>query len=230
MKTNNREMQFDFSNRLFWFLATAVGWSLSLTIGLALGEVLGRYANVAFYAALVPVGAFLRDIFAGFCVGIATGIFQWPVIMRTGFSIGNWPLKSAILITFGFVVARILGAPVVNDVSGFLLSVGFSLPPRWFPVSVGSADYTLGGPIAGALVGVTVSLLHPNFLPAKVKSWVKWLIVSSLPSIVAFTIGSIPSLLGADLIVIAVTTAIAYAIVDTLLIGKKFDQLDIRMV
>jgi hypothetical protein len=230
MKTSNWETQFSIRDRVLWLLSTAVGWSLGLTVGLALGEVSGRYTNVAFYETAGYLGSYVRDIVAGLCVGIATGILQSPFTGMLPYSIKQWPLKSALLTTLGFVVARALGAPVVSDVqSGPLFSFGFFLPPRWFPATVGLANYALGGPIAGALVGVTLSLLRPAFVRARVKNLGKWLMVSSLPATVALTVGSIPSLLGVDLIVIAVTTGISYATVDTLLLRAQFDQLDIQV-
>jgi len=213
--------------RLFWGLTTVVGWSLGLTVGLAIGEVLGRYANIAFYEQVGPIGSAVRDIFAGACVGLSLGILQRFVpSSRFAQASWSWPLKSALVIAIGFAITRVFGNPVVRDIDyGVLLNFGFDLPPRWLPTSVGLANYEFGGPIAGAIVGLTSALLLPPFLQIQIKNWGRWIILTCLPTTIGFTLGTIPSLLDFDLIIIAIITAFCIAAVDILVYTARIHLL-----
>jgi len=212
--------------RFFWFVATAAGWTLGLTLGLAFGEVLGRYANVWLYDQVGDIGSFVRDIFTGLLIGVGVGIFQRPVIAHLYPNFHPWPLKSAAQAALGFFIARLLGSPVVTDVqSGPLFSLGFYLPPTWLPTSVGLAHYSLGGPVAGLLFGISVALCQPPFVSAQARSWPRWILFKSLPAIIGITIGTISGLVGFDLLIVGITTAISFAVVDAWVFSAQMRQL-----
>jgi len=212
--------------QLDWFLATAVGWFAGLALGLSVGEVLGRYGNVLLDETVGPIGSSIRDLFAGISVGALSGVFQWPAARRFHRSFQRWPLKSVSLVSIGFIIARGLSFPIVQDAEyGFLFSFGFDLPPRWLPISVGLANHTLGGPVAGVIVGVTMAILQPLLVHARVQNWKRWLVVKSVPAMVAISLGTIPSLLGFDLLVIALVTGLAFALSDALLLGAQLQNL-----
>ena len=212
--------------QLDWFLATGVGWFAGLTLGLSVGEVAGRYGNVLLNEAVGPVGSSIRDLIAGISVGALSGAFQWPTARSFHQAFRLWPLKSVFLVSVGFMIARGLSFPIVQDTEyGFLFSSGFDLPPRWYPTSVGKANHTLGGPVAGVIVGVMMAILQPLFLHARVQSWKRWLVVKSVPAMVGFSLGTIPSLLGFDLLIIALVTGLAFALSDALLLGAQLQNL-----
>ena len=201
---------------LLWQTGTFLAWFLGMIIGLTLGEVLGRNLNVLVYdKADFVVGSLTRNVFTGATIGLLSGLFQAPLILRTRLSPIRWILGNVIALGVAFFLAESLGFPVVRDNDyGLLVSFGFDLPPQWSPFALefGLGNNTLGGPISAVIVGIIAAVILFLFFREKLAQPFSWLFRYAFGPTFGLIIGIIPIFFSRELLVVAAVTGLSVVI------------------
>ena len=213
---------------MLWQTSTFFAWFLGMTIGLTLGEVLSRNLNMLAYGnAGFPVGSLARNVFTGATIGLLCGILQVRLILENRLSPRRWILGNVMALGGAFLLAEILGFPVVSDIEyGILFSFGFDLPPLWSPFAreVGLGNNTLGGPISAIVVGVSAGVILFLFFRNERNHLLHWVFGYGLGPALGLIVGIIPIIFSDELLVVAAVTGLVVGITQGLSVPRYLTQ------
>jgi hypothetical protein len=209
---------------IWWQIGTFLAWFLGMTIGLTLGEVLSRNLNMLAYGnGGFQVGSLARNVFTGATIGLLCGLFQVPLISGNRLSPRRWILGNVMALGGAFLLAEILGFPVVRDTDyGILFSFGFDLPPQWSPFALefGLGNNTLGGPISAIVVGVGAGVTLFLFFRNKLSHSLSWVVRYGLGPTLGLIMGIVPIIFSDELLVVASVTGLVVGIIQGLLVPR----------
>ena len=173
---------------LSWIIASLIGWTVGLIVGL----------SVTFNEGLVAV-----------TLGAAIGISQWFVLKSRLRNAVWWIVSSAVGVLLGVLGSGILGFPIVQGVD---FSLGFNIPP-WRPSGIDIYElrvvsYVLGGPVAGLLIGTAVGTAQWLVLKQRVDRAGWWIAANGLGWAVAFLFGFLLSHFTKNLFIVVITTGL----------------------
>lgn len=173
---------------LSWIIASLIGWSVGLVVGLSVT---------------------LNEGLVAATLGVAIGISQWFVLKPRLGNAGWWIVSSAVGVLLGAAVSGILGFPIVQGVD---FSLGFNIPP-WRPSGIDIYElrvvsYVLGGPVAGFLIGTTVGTAQWLVLRQRVDRAGWWIAANGLAWAVAFLFGFLLSGFTKNLFAVTIITGL----------------------
>lgn len=214
-------------SRFLWIAINAFFWGIGMTIGLTLEDTISRMLfdmNDNLWNLFEVVGNVISAIAMGFSIGIGQAI-----LLRRFTSIPEWKWTRATL--SGFVVStfllNIFGVKIFPDTTGCFFCIGsFHIPPVViYDVGIwstfGLRSYTVGGPIAGGILGLGIGLSQWFTLKNQEVLTYRWIMWNVIGYILVFLSGTATSFFTEDILVVGVITGTVFGLVTMLALSSQ---------